>query len=321
MRCHRLIPVLMASLVLLIVSADAAAMYAPRLGRFMQRDPIGYPDGMSTYAGYHAMRGAVDPSGMTIVVGIRDPSIDTDKIIDRNRANRLAREWMQFYRFHRRVEGALNDLCPCLSFRVNGEDGLFGNFHVRTVTASKWGEMTDKESCDCLQRHRVGCGIIMSLIDHRMDLFIRHRPDDQGSYEPYPLRPERQVGGIVRWNPMFEGGSRREVVSTSREHKHLRPSMVLGHELTHAHDQFNRLLTDRAWDEKVDALGRVGRGVPRREILAVRAENQIFRELTGMAGGRTHYGSEVLNHQEGRTDIDPCDCEKTLDGLATDWKK
>jgi len=63
MRCHRLIPVLMASLVALIVSADAAAMYAPKLGRFMQRDPIGYPDGMNAYAGYHVLHGGVDPSG------------------------------------------------------------------------------------------------------------------------------------------------------------------------------------------------------------------------------------------------------------------
>ena len=41
-----------------------AREYSPRLGRFMQRDPLGYPDGMNTYAAYHVMRGGVDPSGL-----------------------------------------------------------------------------------------------------------------------------------------------------------------------------------------------------------------------------------------------------------------
>ena len=35
--------------------------YHPTLGRFMQRDPLGYVDGMSLYAGYFAMWGGVDP--------------------------------------------------------------------------------------------------------------------------------------------------------------------------------------------------------------------------------------------------------------------
>ncbi len=39
--------------------------YHPALGRWMQRDPLGYVDGMSLYAGYFAMWGAVDPSGQS----------------------------------------------------------------------------------------------------------------------------------------------------------------------------------------------------------------------------------------------------------------
>ena len=34
------------------------------LGRFVSRDPAGYPDGLNSYAGYHVMHGGVDPSGM-----------------------------------------------------------------------------------------------------------------------------------------------------------------------------------------------------------------------------------------------------------------
>lgn len=37
----------------------------PRLGRFMQRDPLGYLDGMSLYGAYHLLHGGVDPTGMT----------------------------------------------------------------------------------------------------------------------------------------------------------------------------------------------------------------------------------------------------------------
>jgi len=36
----------------------------PTLGRFMQRDPIGYPDGMNGYAAHHVMVGETDFSGL-----------------------------------------------------------------------------------------------------------------------------------------------------------------------------------------------------------------------------------------------------------------
>jgi len=47
-----------------LVCADTANAYLhPREGRFMQRDPLGYPDGANLYAAYHVMWGLVDPSG------------------------------------------------------------------------------------------------------------------------------------------------------------------------------------------------------------------------------------------------------------------
>jgi len=50
------------------------------LGRFMQRDPLGYVDGMGVYSYYAGMRGGVDPSGMIGIDTIRR----RQESIDRN---------------------------------------------------------------------------------------------------------------------------------------------------------------------------------------------------------------------------------------------
>ncbi|MCC5830341.1 MAG: RHS repeat-associated core domain-containing protein, partial [Phycisphaeraceae bacterium] len=46
--------------------------YHPLLGRFMQRDPLGYVDGGNLYAGYFVMWGGVDPMGLCYLVCKRD---------------------------------------------------------------------------------------------------------------------------------------------------------------------------------------------------------------------------------------------------------
>jgi len=43
---------------------NRARMLDPITGRFIQRDPLGYPDGLNTYAAYHVMWGGVDPLGL-----------------------------------------------------------------------------------------------------------------------------------------------------------------------------------------------------------------------------------------------------------------
>ena len=43
---------------------NRARMRSVHLGRFLQRDPLGYVDGMSVYAGYHAILQRRDPSGL-----------------------------------------------------------------------------------------------------------------------------------------------------------------------------------------------------------------------------------------------------------------
>ncbi len=42
---------------------NRARMRDPKLGRFMQRDPLGYVDGLSVYATHHLLHGQFDPSG------------------------------------------------------------------------------------------------------------------------------------------------------------------------------------------------------------------------------------------------------------------
>ena len=47
-----------------------ARYYSDELGRFISRDPLGYVDGMSLYAGYFAQRFEMDPSGTIIFVAV-----------------------------------------------------------------------------------------------------------------------------------------------------------------------------------------------------------------------------------------------------------
>ncbi|MEM1026511.1 MAG: LamG-like jellyroll fold domain-containing protein [Planctomycetota bacterium] len=53
------------------------------LGRFISRDPAGYPDGMSRYAGYHVMGGLVDPSGLDATPG-DDVMLSSDSDLELN---------------------------------------------------------------------------------------------------------------------------------------------------------------------------------------------------------------------------------------------
>ena len=51
-------------------------------GRFIQRDPLGYPDGMNTYAAYHVMGGTLDPMGLvTYALNAVIPKRPDDKSI------------------------------------------------------------------------------------------------------------------------------------------------------------------------------------------------------------------------------------------------
>ncbi|MEM6259383.1 MAG: LamG-like jellyroll fold domain-containing protein [Planctomycetota bacterium] len=56
-----------------------ARYYGPALGRFLERDPLGYVDGMNTYAAYHVMWGGVDPLGLAAKQYTRKDAVLADK--------------------------------------------------------------------------------------------------------------------------------------------------------------------------------------------------------------------------------------------------
>ena len=59
---------------------NRSRMLDPTTGRFVQRDPLGYPDGMNAYAAYHVMCGGGDPTGRNTVPVPVTP--DPDRVPD-----------------------------------------------------------------------------------------------------------------------------------------------------------------------------------------------------------------------------------------------
>jgi len=60
----------------LMQAAQAGRYYNTEQGRFIQRDPLGYVDGMSLYNAYFAERFALDPMGKRIVMDVKEDSLD-----------------------------------------------------------------------------------------------------------------------------------------------------------------------------------------------------------------------------------------------------
>ena len=60
----RMLAIVIVALLFAAIASPAQAMYHPGMGRFMQRDMLGYPDGMNRYAAYHVMHGGLDPTGL-----------------------------------------------------------------------------------------------------------------------------------------------------------------------------------------------------------------------------------------------------------------
>jgi len=112
---------------------NRARVYIPSLGRFAQTDPLGYPDGLNTYAAYHVMWGGVDPTGLAIKIVSNDGTPDD---------------------FGKRITSMLKEICPCYDYQLNEETSLVEQTECKTEDDKK----------KCLDKHLTGCELISGVL-------------------------------------------------------------------------------------------------------------------------------------------------------------
>jgi RHS repeat-associated protein len=94
-----------------------ARIWNPPLGRFNQPDPLGYPDGMNRFAGYHVLHGGLDPSGLV-------------------RPDEFWHQWSQaerqawFQNFHKELGGMIADSARrnCVPQELLANHGLWAGY-------------------------------------------------------------------------------------------------------------------------------------------------------------------------------------------------
>lgn len=301
-----ILPVLIAALTCVVLTTDAMAIYHPGLGRFAQRDPLGYPDGMNGYAGHHVVYRALDPTGTQI--------------------------WTQDRRYKDRHIELFNTLCPCINAEwvespppailLNRQARSRGDSNPISPIATLRGphfdpnknvrsyrlqinekNFEDQDFCECLDKYRAGCQILIDLAAAnnpkittvefgQQNLSRPWRTPDGGRFEAvsHTLNAARRTTSSSYAAPIGERQSLAARAATA------------GHEFSHSRDRLNRRKFPP--DRRDQA--------PSREIPAVRTENQIYEEITGNPGRRsTHSGLPVPDpnlHEFG-----PCDCEEYRD--------
>ena len=194
--------VLLGAAVIAGLPGEAPAMYNSAVGRWMQRDPVGYADGMSRYQYVRSSPAdSLDPTGATIYVGRGTYPHDTELFGD------------QQMEFAPAVALGLERLCPCLKVNLDPVPG--GNSYRVRLSASPC-----VRTCrDCMLTYGAGCKLVLTL-----------------------YRQERSVsitfGGVNRinrprsltWNPGLWGGPDRPGLPEITE-----PFIALGHELGHVY--------------------------------------------------------------------------------------
>ena len=126
--------------------------------------------------------------------------------------------------------------------------------------------------CDCYQRHRAGCNLVWSLATASTPTtFWRSRADDpQRDAAGGDAGGNRHNHGHIGWNPGQPRGGKTENERTS-----YRPTSVgLAHEMAHAYHSAGLGGTSNPHETNRTQAGRL-----EEEFSAVRAENQIRREL------------------------------------------
>ena len=265
----------------------------PILGRFLQRDPLGYADGQNLYAGYF-VPGTVDPSGKELYLFATPTRLATS---DGNRE------------FVENVLGALGEACPCFDYSISPSELTGKNVKPNMLKTANKISISQKEGndlCDCLGKHAGGCRLIFDLISIDPVIIIEERGKrDKGYFKPYPrgntLNPP--VIGTVSWEFKYSG--RFDQGSTS----------ILVHELFHGwslvldEDRFHALGGD--WNLK--DLKKIVGGIRYGEIITTLFENQVLEEL----GKTPRPGYNELGDLDGKGEftMDPCNCEEVKEYL------
>jgi RHS repeat-associated protein len=256
-------------------------MLHPKLGRWMQRDPVVYVDGMHLYRLY-----GLDSSGLSIYtkgrVTIKPPprsaeSLKAELVEIMARVGKTEADITQDplaipydlaleeanvkaqIEFNGALASALRTLCPCVAIKQESSE-------TKTELYAEIDNKAHPEAtsfCNCVCQHAAGCTLVHDLLISKDVIEMSRWYETEG--EKNGLFTARASTSSIDWNPGYPGTD-----SVPHHGAHL----VLGHELTHAWNHYNpskREVRDLA------ALG--SGGVPHHEEFAVRAENQLKVEL------------------------------------------
>ncbi|MGB2823934.1 MAG: hypothetical protein WBF17_23345, partial [Phycisphaerae bacterium] len=287
----------------------------PTLGRWLQRDPITYIDGMSLYE-YVAASPAtnLDPFGLYIEIDEYRYFSATDK------------SWKMF---SQAVEKTFKALCPCVAYemkqeRINDPDR---KYNTTTVTAKRLPELKeDKKSfCKCVCEHVAGCTLLHGLLTWKERTRLQYTKRKTGEAAEGKRKPGEGPNELARydlrikyvyWNPDFPGWKsedqrvavlrnedkrwREAYVSLRAEDAWVLTFCVLVHELRHAWDFWELPAEHKRAEEKVPPGWPSTEQSWWREIQAVRLENQVYKEIMEARGkkdlprkwGRLRYAKE-----------------------------
>lgn len=190
--------VLLAVCATMAFTASVSAMYHPTLGRFAQRDPKGYADGMGLYE--YCRSGPahnVDPRGTKIshVRAYSEIKMSSGKVL------KVTPEG-----FDRKMMAYLSQQPPGIEFRLesqgaragNKDDGLwYGEGHERlTVVGVK------RENYDTLTKgHEKGTMLVEEMLKSPRDIEVFYHP---GAPQAFTDKPDPITGGAsIRFDPSF----------------------------------------------------------------------------------------------------------------------
>ncbi len=160
-------------LLIAVISGEAMAKYNPELGRFMQRDPLGYVDGqgLTQYVSSNPIRFS-DPSGLKLSV----PGGSNE--------------------FRNRMSDALNKMCPEADIEIDGA----GNLTV-----------TNQSEIDCnTSDNPKGCECLLSAVNGNNNLKIYDKSSNSGidAYRDlYRRSTNNAEPNLGDWYRRYPGGS------------------------------------------------------------------------------------------------------------------